>query len=242
MSHPTKDGANQGRSETLGFVAPGLAHQLGNALFAVQGHAALLRSQEPEFLRERNGMLAAVERAEHVLQVLQFLVGLEGRGPVQPGILLHRLAEMLRVSVREASLGLELGHGSRETPRPVAPASFCRGVLAAVRQLTAAVRSAGAGMLRLDLTSQHAGAVCVQVEWHPPKGALPFPVDIANCALAVQRELAAEFPGMPVPVKVGLASVPRGAGLLLTVPTVGSTPLPLTQPSDDLHGSLTEHS
>ena len=36
MSHPTKDGANHGRSETLGFVAPGLAHQLGNALFAVQ--------------------------------------------------------------------------------------------------------------------------------------------------------------------------------------------------------------
>ena len=142
MNAPT-DRPQHARSETLGFVAPGLAHQLGNALFAVQGHAALLRSQEPEFLRERNGMLAAIERAEQALQVLQFLVGLEGRGPQQPGILLHRLAEMLRVSLREASLALELGHGSRQTPRPVAPAPFCRGVLAAVRHLTQACAAPG---------------------------------------------------------------------------------------------------
>ena len=241
MNAPT-DRPQHARSETLGFVAPGLAHQLGNALFAVQGHAALLRSQEPEFLRERNGMLAAIERAEQALQVLQFLVGLEGRGPQQPGILLHRLAEMLRVSLREASLALELGHGSRQTPRPVAPAPFCRGVLAAVRHLTQAVRSAGAGSIRLDLTAQHAGAVSVQVEWHPPKGALPFPVDIGSCAVAVQREVAAEFPTLPVPLKVGLASVPRGVGLQLTIPTVGSTLGVLPQPSDDLHGSLTEPS
>jgi len=111
-----------------------------------------------------------------------------------------------------------------------------------VRHLAQAVRSAGAGTIRLDLTAQHVGAVVVQVEWHPPKGALPFPVDVATCALAVQREVAAEFPGLPVPLKVGLASVPRGVGLQLTVPTVGSAPVAMPQPSDDLHGSLTEPS
>ncbi len=241
MNAPT-DRPPAGRSDTLGFVAPGLAHQLGNALFAVQGHAALLRSQEPEFLRERNGMLAAIERAEQALQVLQFLLGLEGRGPQQPGILLHRLAEMLRVSLREASLGLELGHGSRETPRPVAPAPFCRAVLSAVRHLAHAVRNAGSGTIRLDLTAQHPGAISVQVEWLPPKGALPFPVDIGTCALAVQREVAAEFPALPVPLRVGLAAVPRGAGLQLTVATTGSYALPQQQPCNDLHGSLTDPS
>lgn len=103
------------RAQNLWFLAPGLSHLLGNALFTVQGRARLLAmatsdgATDPAQLGDDvHAILEGSARAMVSLSVLRWLLG-EGK-PVSAacGVVVRELAEVARVPLRDHAMSLEL--------------------------------------------------------------------------------------------------------------------------------------
>lgn len=212
--------------DSLRFLAPGLAHHLGNALFRVQGHAQLLTSGDTEVQRERRAILEAVDRAAHAVQLLHWLLGASAQPPAQAGILLNRLCECLTAPLRERGLRLETRHTSHETPVTVDGTVFCRSLLVALRALLRQAAEGCGGCIQVDLLAQDAVRVQVRLELQPGPAQLPFRIDAAACAQELREMLMA--------VGVRAAAAPAGRALLLDIPGCRE-PATLSQPSRALH-------
>lgn len=174
----------------LQFLAPGLVHTLGNALFRAQGRVQLLQARDAGGLqREQREIQDALDRLGQGLQILRWLSGEPGGAPVQAGILLQRLAECLRVTLREHGLLLECLHSARQSPVAVHGGTFYRSVVTATRVLAMQAPEGCGGTLRLDLFAQEADRVLVRVDLLPDPTLLPFPVDADQCAARAQAEI-----------------------------------------------------
>jgi len=175
-------------ADSLWLLAPGLLHQLANAMFTVQGHAQVLGNGSTDPAHRRT-ILAAAERAGGALQILRWLLGDEHGAELQVGVLLQRLLEPLNVSLREAGLRLELLHSSRESPLCVAAGRFSRTLLALLRQLIAVSPPGSGSTLLLDLCEQTTATAVLRAEIKPPRSALPFPIDLRAASGALATEL-----------------------------------------------------
>src|SRR5690606_1183099 len=113
----------------LEFLAPGIAHSLGNSLFTIHGNARTM-GLNGQATRQRNAILDAASRAEQVLHVLRLVTRDEVDGVRdQAGVLLKRLVLLCTLRMRERQLALRLAHTSKETPRAVDACRFARAVV-----------------------------------------------------------------------------------------------------------------
>jgi hypothetical protein len=220
----TRDDLDLGAS--LCFLAPGLAHQLANALFRVQGHAELLAGADAEVQRERRAILEGVERAAHPVQLLQWLLGDDAQPPSQAGILMNRLCECLPAPLRERGLRLETRHSSHETPVSVDGTLFTRGLLATLLALLRHAPDGCGGTLQLDLLAQETTCVRVRVQLQPQPSQLPFRIDTAACAGELQDRLAK--------ARIQVSAIATGNALQLVFPAA-ATPATLCWHSPNLH-------
>ena len=154
----------------LEFLLPGLTHSLGNSLFTIHGHAQLLGSRGTESGRERNAILKASKKAQHALELLKMLcVGGGAAAPAPASSVLRRLAEYLRVPLREHGLQVRFMQSSGETPMLIDGGVLCRGVLEIVRQ-TAAVLPSGLGGISVLAAAERAEAEGMTVSRVAPDG------------------------------------------------------------------------
>ncbi len=106
---------NDPRALNLWFLAPGIAHLLGNALFTAQGRARLLAtgveegtSTTAQVAEDARAVLDGTGRAFLGLSVLRGLLG-EGKTTAVPcGSALHDLADIARVPLRDHAMELDL--------------------------------------------------------------------------------------------------------------------------------------
>ncbi len=198
----------------LPFALPGLLHSLSNALFAIQGHGQRVGPTTPDLEAERAAILRAADCAQHAVEILRYLMG-EGAGrPIQAGILLHRLCEILNVPARGRGLKLDLQHSSPQTPESVDGTLLCRTVIATIVALIEELPECIEGQLRVDLASQTDKCLEILVVVQPHSSLLPFPLDLKQVVTSLDlrfRSFGAEVTGPE----------PDGA-LRLSIPTVGA--------------------
>jgi len=182
--------ADRAAAELLRFVAPGVLHGLGNSLFAIRGHAQLLRGTESEVGRSRGAILNASEKALKGLDVLRYLAAeSEDLATSQAWILLHRLCDFLRIPLLERGVTLVFGRNSSETPMRVEGTALCQCVVELLRQLAERLPSSFQGEALVDLAARRRGAVAVAVAVRSGPAQLPFPVDLAGALSAAARLL-----------------------------------------------------
>jgi len=102
------------RAANLLFVAPGIAHLLGNALFTVQGRARLLsmaaadaEAPRDQLESDAEAVLDGATRSLGALSALRWLLG-ETRQPTPLDAAVRELADVLRVPLRDHGARLEL--------------------------------------------------------------------------------------------------------------------------------------
>lgn len=180
-----------GPAQTLWYLAPGLAHQLGNALFTLQGRARLLASAEPLQVGEDcRAIQDGVERAQAGLNMLRWLLDETRSSPVPIASLLHSLVEVARVPLRDRGLVLELDEAADTPPALVDPGPVCQLVSAACRVLAANLPGMPQGRMAIGFRVA-GGEIRLSFHLRPSTGALPFPRDPAHAAEALHAELAA---------------------------------------------------
>jgi hypothetical protein len=192
----------------LWFLAPGLVHQLGNTLFAVQGHAQVATAT----VDAAPALLAAVDRGSDVLLCVRALLG-DAVEPVSLARLLSALGDLLRVPLREAGVRLELAVAATADIM-VLPASLLQPVTGLVRHLLAASGGTAGAVAVTAGPPLLPGQVSVRCL--PRPGSLPFRCDAAGLAARLDREL----PGLGV----GCAPLDDDSGILLSLPRTGSRP------------------
>jgi hypothetical protein len=193
----------------LAFLAPGIAHALGNQLFALRGAVSVL-GHEHGSGRANEIAADALGEAEQVLGVLRLFAEPAGEVPVeQAGVLLSRLGRLCRVPLRDRALDLEISHSSLRRPRGVAPGRFVRAVGELLRCTVEGLPSFVSGTLLLDLAEQVPAEVVVALRVAPREPILPFPLELPSIARAAE----------PFVVGQGGRLEPRGDDrLLLHVP------------------------
>jgi len=203
--------AQRAPADLLGFAAPGLLHGLGNHLFTVHGHAQLLRDGGDELARQKLAIVKASEKAVRTLAILRYIAGEVGpEPPPQAGVLLLRLFDTLKVSLRESGLRVEFSHRSSNAPVSVDGEVLCQSVVAVLRALATDVPRGLQRALAVDLASQGAGGVEIEFRVAIEPSFLPFPVDLDHVAAQagpVLRRHGAQIEGAE-----------RGQQLRLTLP------------------------
>jgi hypothetical protein len=164
----------------LAFVAPGLVHQFGNLLFTIQGQALTLSAEALQ--RGRAAILTACERGSLSLRLWRHLLGDSGPDRAPVGAVVHALAELLRVPVREAGQLLHCdeavpGHGA-----VVELGCFVPVAIAMVRTLVHAVPAGVQGTVTLASTAPE----LLQVGFRAAAGGLPFPLALAAALPSLQ--------------------------------------------------------
>lgn len=160
---------------TLWWLAPGLAHQLGNALFTLQGRARLLAMAEPGRLADDSRAIQeGVERAGASMHLLRWLIE-DGRSQAVPvAHVMQHYAEAARVPLRDHGVVLEI-EGFAEAPSAtIDPGPFCRLLTAALRELCASAAGAH-GTVRIGLAVD--GEVRLRLDFVPAAGSPPVPRD-----------------------------------------------------------------
>lgn len=212
--------------DALWFALPGLVHQLGNALFAVQGHAMGLTRAGTGADQAQRGILGATERASGALAVLRCLLPDSADLPIPAHQLLTQIAELLRVPMRERGLRLELSprdDSSKPGPdTPLAGAAAARRLVAGVHCLVAALPTGTRGTVQVSAARGSGAAMAVDVAFVPDPGTLPFPIDYAavgRCvddsvgAAAVRRTVGTQGMELVLPTAVG-PQAPEASGSL----------------------------
>jgi len=202
-------------TSSLSFLAPGLLHQLGNQLFAVQGSAQLLPEQAVEL---RTRILAAAARGGETLRLLRALLG----DPAAPRLPLERalapLLDVARVSLRERGHQLAAASTPGAGGIPVEAGAVLEWTAQALCLLADAVPAGVTGRFTVATGMAPAGAV-VAVCFEPVAGSLPFPLGQADVRDRLEQE--ARRAG-----RAGRANGPTcrsvAAGLELTFPSAPS--------------------
>lgn len=128
------------RAANLLFVAPGIAHLLGNALFTVQGRARLLSmaAADAEAPREQieadaEAVLEGATRSLGALAALRWLLG-ESRQPAPLQLAFQELAEVLRVPLRDhgGTLRIVTDEGLDDE---IEPCDLAQALMSAVRRI-----------------------------------------------------------------------------------------------------------
>ncbi len=130
------------RAANLLFVAPGIAHLLGNALFTVQGRAKLLSMAAAEegtardqIESDADAVVEGATRSLGALAVLRWLLG-EIRQPAAVGLIVHELVDVLRVPMRDHGGKVEWSADS-DPEDEVDPYELAHALLSAMRQICA---------------------------------------------------------------------------------------------------------
>ncbi|MCA8948819.1 MAG: hypothetical protein KDE27_04910 [Planctomycetes bacterium] len=168
--------------ETVAFVAPGLVHRLGNAIFTVQGHAQL-----PDRPIPRDTVLAAANRGGRALAVARTLLGSTFEPPADPLELLEVLVDLTRIPFREAGHTLELTRGA--AARTVDPGTFCPAIVEALRAFHEVLPRGQKGVLRIAVAAD-AGDLAVRIGYAAAAGELPFPLAIPELRQRLHQRLA----------------------------------------------------
>lgn len=164
-------------ADLIGFVAPGLLHGLGNSLFAIQGHAQMLRGTGADVSREKGAILTASEKAKHALDVIRYLLGdAASEQPPHAGILLRRLFDTMRVPMRENGLRVRFVDDEQADPPRVDGVMLCQCVVQVLRTL-APDQPDGLQRTVLIELQRETNAVVVGLRVEPDPACLPFPVD-----------------------------------------------------------------
>jgi hypothetical protein len=200
-----------GRSDALWFAAPGLAHQLGNALFTLLGRARLLPAAgEPLRPDDRQAVLEGAERARSCLCVLRWLLdddALDAAGSQPAAAVLAQVAEVLRVPLRDRGLTLELLPDVADCKDSVAAGPVARLLVAVCARLSALAVPGPGGTLRIGLQQPGAGSADFVFTMLPTPGGLPFPVDpglVVEPLLAEVQQAGATPRPAPTPSSLAL--------------------------------------
>jgi hypothetical protein len=185
MSLRVREGSvDFGAAALLSFVLPGVQHELGNALFAIRGHAETLGGASMQAARTH--VLRGCERAEAVLAVLRVIGAAPGEEPpVGAGVLLQRLAAIARVPLRDRGLLLDVSQSSTQTPVLVDGAIGAAAVLGVFEQLGRCVPLGFSGALRVDLARQSHDGARIVARIAPDPAQLPFPLDLERAVQSV---------------------------------------------------------
>jgi hypothetical protein len=174
----------------LAFLAPGLVHQFGNLLLTIQGHA-LPGGASPG--AGATAVLHACARGSASLRLFRHLLGGEsGADPADAADTVERLAELLRIPVRERGHSVEVttAGGARFA---VDLAAMVPLVVAGTRALLGVVPANVAGTLVLGVRRDDLGEGIV-LRFRPAPGGLPFPLPTDEAGRAV-RAAASRLPG-----------------------------------------------
>lgn len=174
----------------LWYLAPGLVHLLGNALFTVHGRVRLLTVGDPAQLADDCRAIAdGVDRAHEALALLRWLVEDSRQTPVALDVVLRAVCDVARVPLRDHGLALELEAVPAMAALPVDPGPTCRLVVAVLRLLGTEHSGGAAGQVRLTATAV-GSEVLLRFAATAGHGA-PLPRDPMTAGEALRSELLA---------------------------------------------------
>jgi hypothetical protein len=191
--------------ESLQDLAPGLLHELANALFAVQGRAQLLAAGA-----ERDAILAGVRRGQDAVQIARWICGEGGGERVPAGAFTQKIGEFLRVQLRDQDIALECAAADAGARGLADPVALGRLVAATCRALAPSL--AGGGRLCLSCRDDD-GALAVAVRVEPAPGSLRYPLAEEALRRRLQRELDALGAALAVAPPTLTLRWPVSAGL-----------------------------
>ncbi|MBL9078975.1 MAG: hypothetical protein JNL08_15835 [Planctomycetes bacterium] len=163
-------------ADALAFLTPGLLHQLGNQLFAIQGQAQLL---PPDQAAVRDRLLDTVARGADVLRVVRAMLGDAAPVRLRLAEALAPLLDLLRIAARER--GHRLAWSADDTAAAATVdahdvvAAVARAALALFDVVPPGVTGSLAGRAVRD-----GSALAVELRFVPAAGALPFPLATAE--------------------------------------------------------------
>jgi len=169
----------------LAFLAPGFVHQLGNVFFAMQGQ--VLQADAAAAGPALQAIAGQLDRGAAALRLLRHVLGDGGPEPAPAGRAVADLADLLRVSVREAGHRYE---ASVDAPagRMVDLATFVPATVAALRVVVLALPTGVPALVRVAWSDVD-GRLRLSVA--PQAGNLPFAFDAVGAAAAWQQRAAA---------------------------------------------------
>lgn len=189
--------------ETLSFLTPGLVHQFGNLLLSIQGNAQMLGSETDS--RGVAAICTAVERGSASVEFLRYLTGEPAMGVLPIGTVLERLAELLRIPVREHDQAFDLRHGAGASPLVDAGHTVVL-TAEAVRRLVQLVPPGVKGKVVVAWEDTSPGATTVTIAFETPAGTLPFPLRDEGGLAELSLLAARRGSGVACsPVRMGLA-------------------------------------
>lgn len=180
-------------AQLFGFLVPGIVHELGNALFKIQGHTQVASKQGQGAGRALAEVLKSSHAAQGTIELLRWLAG-DAAAPavMQGGVLLPRVCELLNVPLRGHGLGIRFRHSSHESPARIDSATTVHAVVELARWIAAALPGGFRGTLVVDLVAQMPHLTLrLSVESDP--ALLPFPIDLDG-VLANAADVLATLP------------------------------------------------
>lgn len=196
----------------LALLAPGIVHQLGNALFTIQGHAQLFAGDT----RERDAILRATQRGADAVRLMGCLLGESAPTPTSADWLLTQIVELVRIGLRERGRQVQLLAGEGPCLVTVDLQGATQLLLLSLQQFLHALPEVSAGTVTLQRHGTGVGGLCVRIGFAPKEGQLPFPIVGAELLAAVAA--AARSLGVRLVVRA------RGAELEVVLPALTGVP------------------
>ena len=170
--------AGEGMSGLLEFLAPGLVHELNNAVFKIQGNAqtATLPGATGRGLGE---VLKHAKQAQATLELLRSLVPDDGGAGtmMQCGVLLPQICALLGVPMRRHGLVAQFRHSSRQSPGLAPVTTTARAVLGLAKEIAHDVPLGFRGVFLVDLVQQ-TPVIALRLAVTGNPAMLPFPIDL----------------------------------------------------------------
>lgn len=198
----------------MGAVLPGIVHLLGNLMFTIQGNAHL-SADTPQ----GQAIGRAAHRGADVVRLLGSLLGDAAPQSVLADDLLHLLAELARVTLRERNCQVHAEPGA-DAPGPrVDLQRTAQAALLGLQQFVAGVPDTTAGTVTIQRVPSGGspganGPLRLRFAFAPAEGMLPFPVagpELLGNVLAASR-------------RAGLRLLPMVRGSALEIDLVGAGP------------------
>lgn len=209
----TLDAADLPDGELLAFLAGGLAHAFASPLQVIKIQSSLL-TNPTDVPRAREVLQKACGAAESLLDVLRCVAGSDARTkPMQLGLFLPRVVEVLRFALRRRGLRIEALHTSVQTPVAVAQGALTLTLAKLVFALARGVPAWWQGSLYVDLHDQTPTRAVVLLGLESAPGALPFQLTIGAalrevCSAALALGISAEWNDATRVVTLHVPAVP----------------------------------
>ena len=176
-------------STTASFFLPGLVHQFGNMLLAVQGH--VLHLEEGGIKRMQDLVLDVVQRGGANLQVVRAILGEQTGAVGSASDLLTQIVELGRVAARECGITLQFSVPQNVDVIWVDAEPFVFLCADTLRLWVQGVPRGVNGSARLSLTGDGKGGACIRFGFDPCAGSLPFPLPTPEVMDAIKSSLLA---------------------------------------------------